>query len=433
MDIRIANITFDDSTRLRSDLNEESLLELMASIKNVGQITPLVVTRDLVLIAGRRRLEACRRLGWDSIRVEYYEDLDPLTRLIVEFDENDKRHALTWQEAAHAIEEIHRLKKEAASDKGSTWTASDTARALGVSLGKVSEDLVLAAALGNPRVEARPSRKGALDTVKRERELGLVRELARRRATGMGLSRIPEQNLAGGIVYNEDCRTILKEMEPESVDLVIIDPPWGIDFGKSSQWARHWIGTYDDKETTVRDTLLETFPLLFKVLKPTCHIYCFYPVQELQWWVETLTKAGFLIRQRPLIWFKIGQPGITDVYTNFLPCYESILWGYKSGQEGIMKLFSRPVPEAQGWPREPIIWHENSKPVDMLTKWIESSSAINDVVLDCFSGGGSTLAAAFSTGRYYIGCEVDEVNHKKCVERLRQLEKRKEENETTQE
>ena len=92
-----------------------------------------------------------------------------------------------------------------------------------------------------------------------------------------------------------------------------------------------------------------------------------------------------------------------------------------------MKLFSRPVPEAQGWPREPTIWHENSKPVDMISKWIESSSEVNDVVLDCFSGGGSILASAFSLGRYYIGCEKDEVNHKKSVERLRQLEDRKEE------
>lgn len=92
-----------------------------------------------------------------------------------------------------------------------------------------------------------------------------------------------------------------------------------------------------------------------------------------------------------------------------------------------MKLFSRPVPEGQGWPREPTIWHENSKPTEMLGKWIEASSEVNDVVLDVFSGGGSILASAFSLGRYYIGVEKDEVNYKKSVERLKQLEDRKEE------
>jgi ParB/RepB/Spo0J family partition protein len=427
LDLPVADIKFDDATRIRKDLDEESLLELIESFKNVGQITPIVVTRDLSLIAGRRRLEAARRLEWSVIRAEYLEDLPLLQRKIVEYDENAKRHQLTWQEAALAIKEIHDLERAAASSKGSTWTASDTARALGVSLGKVSEDLTLASAMGNERVASRPSRIGAISAFKRERELDLVRELARRRASALGLQSRTENSttLTGGVVYNLDCRELLRNVEPESIDLIIIDPPWGIDFDKSSQWTKKWVASYDDSEKAVQEMLLETFPLLYKVLKPAAHIYCFYPIQESQWWVENLTSAGFAVRQRPLVWFKVGQPSITDTYTNFLPCYESILWGYKPNIGDVRRLFARPVPEAQGWPREPTLWHENSKPVEMLQKWIESSSEINEVVLDVFAGGGSTLAAAFSLGRYYIGCELDEVNYKKCVDRLRQLEERK--------
>src|SRR5712691_8445277 len=143
--------------------------------------------RDHSLVAGRRRLEAARRLNWQTIRAEYLEELSPLDRKIVEFDENDKRLQLTWQEAARAIEEIHQLKQAVAVNEGHVWSITDTARVLGRSVGKVSEDLVLASALGNTKVAGRPSRRGALDTVKRERELVLVRELARRRASGMGL------------------------------------------------------------------------------------------------------------------------------------------------------------------------------------------------------------------------------------------------------
>lgn len=429
MNIYIADIVFDDATRIREDLDENSLQELVESFKNVGQITPIVVTRDLKLVAGRRRLEAARRLAWLSIRCEYLEELSPLNQKIVEFDENDKRHQLSWQEAARAIAEIHALKEAEARSKSIDWSVRDTARTLGLSAGKVSEDLVLAASLSNERVANRPSRRGALDTVKRERELTLVRELARRRAEslGLGVDNTRATNLIGGVIYNADCRQILKEIAPNSVDLIIIDPPWGINFDKASQWTKNWIATYDDTEEAVRKMLLETFPLLYKVLKTTCHIYCFYPVQESQWWIETLTSAGFLVRQRPLIWFKTGQPAITDTYTSFLPCYESVLWGYKPGVNDIRRLFGRPVPEAQGWPREPTIWHENSKPLDMLGKWIESSSEINEIVLDVFSGGGSTLAASFALGRYYIGCEVDEINYTKSVERMKQLEERKEE------
>lgn len=426
--IKIEDVKYDDTKRMRDNLNEEGLLELVESFKNVGQITPIVVTRDLELVAGRRRLEAARRIGWTEIRVEYFEDLDPLTRKIVEFDENDKRSQLTWQEKARAIKEIHELRKAEAKKEGKTWTASDTAKTLGISEGAVSEDLVLASALGNQRVANRPSRRGALDTVKRERELILVRELARRRAENLGLVvGANATSLGGGVIYNEDCVKLLKTMASESIDLVIIDPPWGVNLDKAAQWSKSWIATYDDSELAIQRVLNEVFPLLFKVLKPTCHIYCFFPIDKSQWWGEALTAAGFIIRKRPLIWFKTGSPGITSVYTEFMPGYESILWGYKPGAQDIRRLFSHPVPEAQGWPREPTIWHENSKPLDMLGKWIETSSEVNEVVLDCFGGGGSTAAAAFALGRYYISCELDPVNYAKSVERLKQLEERKEE------
>ena len=433
MEISVNEVTFDDATRIREDLDETSLLELVESFKNVGQITPIVIERSGKLVAGRRRLEAARRLGWATIRAEYRDSLTEIDRRIIEFDENDKRRQLSWQEAARAIKEIHDLRRNESRSKGENWTAANTAAILGLSEGKVSEDLVLASALSNERVANRPSRRGALDTVKRERELVLVRELARRRAESLGLDLGPQATgLTGGVIYNADCRTVLKDMAPESVDLVIIDPPWGIDFDKASQWSRRWIASYDDREKSVQDMLVEIFPLLFKVLKTTCHIYCFYPIQESQWWVERLTDAGFLVRGRPLVWFKTGQPSITDTYTSFLPVYESILWGYKPGAENIRRLFARPVPEAQGWPREPTIWHENSKPLDMLGKWIESSSEVNEVVLDCFGGGGSTAAAAFSLGRYYISVELDEVNYKKSVERLKELEERKESDSSSQ-
>ena len=265
--------------------------------------------------------------------------------------QNDKRKQLTWQEAARAIEEIHKLKQEA---QGTKWTASDTARTLGVSLGKVSEDLLLAGALSNERVARRPSRRGAIETVKKERELELVRELARRRATSIGVATsITNTAFTSGIVYNDNCVEILKQMEEASVDLIFTDPPWGIDFDKSSQWSRKWIATYDDTQKGVREMLQQIFPLLFKVLKPSCHMFCFFPVQEGQWWVELATSSGFVVRQRPLVWFKTGQPSISEIYTSFLPCYESFLWMFKPGSNDSRRLFSRPIPEGMGADRQP--------------------------------------------------------------------------------
>jgi ParB family chromosome partitioning protein len=45
------------------------LQELAESIREFGLLRPVLLTRDDRLIAGRRRLEACKLLGWETIPV----------------------------------------------------------------------------------------------------------------------------------------------------------------------------------------------------------------------------------------------------------------------------------------------------------------------------------------------------------------------------
>src|SRR3990167_1481347 len=118
MNILLSNIKIDEK-RQREDLDETSLTELTESMRNNGQITPIVIDREHKLIAGRRRIEAARRLGWSEIRAEYFDSLDILAQKIIEFDDNDKRKQLTWQESACAIKEIHDLKRE---KEGREWS-----------------------------------------------------------------------------------------------------------------------------------------------------------------------------------------------------------------------------------------------------------------------------------------------------------------------
>jgi len=51
----------------RQDLGD--IRELAESIREVGLLRPLLITTDNRLIAGRRRLEACKLLGWETIPV----------------------------------------------------------------------------------------------------------------------------------------------------------------------------------------------------------------------------------------------------------------------------------------------------------------------------------------------------------------------------
>ena len=62
---RIKDIIIDHC--FRQDLGD--LQGLAESIREFGLLRPVLITRDGRLIAGRRRLEACKRLGWETIPV----------------------------------------------------------------------------------------------------------------------------------------------------------------------------------------------------------------------------------------------------------------------------------------------------------------------------------------------------------------------------
>jgi hypothetical protein len=73
--------------RVRKSLGD--LQGLAASIRDVGLLQPIIINPDYLLLCGRRRLEACKLLRWDTVPA-VISDMDPL---YAEFTENS-----CWQE-----------------------------------------------------------------------------------------------------------------------------------------------------------------------------------------------------------------------------------------------------------------------------------------------------------------------------------------------
>ncbi len=95
-------------TRLRSDLGE--LGTLTNSIRKHGLLCPIIVDKDNILIAGLRRLEACRQAG--ITRIPAYKlnaDYRDIEALDIQSDENLCRQPLTQEELERQIQ----LKKNA--------------------------------------------------------------------------------------------------------------------------------------------------------------------------------------------------------------------------------------------------------------------------------------------------------------------------------
>jgi ParB family chromosome partitioning protein len=93
--------------RVRTDMGD--LTALMASLRKYGQMNPILVSLDNELIAGGRRLEAAKRLGWETIMVRVSRHQSDVERLELELEENVQRLNLTSEEIFDGFTRLDRL------------------------------------------------------------------------------------------------------------------------------------------------------------------------------------------------------------------------------------------------------------------------------------------------------------------------------------
>lgn len=106
MQVRVDEIVI--KKRLRKDLG--NLAPLKKSMQQFGLMNPIVITQKKELIAGHRRLESARQLGWETIKAEVIQDPSNLQRLEMEIEENVQRRNLSTDELAEGYSKIDKLK-----------------------------------------------------------------------------------------------------------------------------------------------------------------------------------------------------------------------------------------------------------------------------------------------------------------------------------
>jgi ParB family chromosome partitioning protein len=105
------NVRIDEihvKKRIRKNLGE--LTPLMNSLKVHGLLNPIILSEKKELIAGERRLESAKRLGWKTIPAIILEDTTDLQKLELEIEENLHRRNLTRDELADGYDRIDRLR-----------------------------------------------------------------------------------------------------------------------------------------------------------------------------------------------------------------------------------------------------------------------------------------------------------------------------------
>jgi ParB family chromosome partitioning protein len=93
----------------------------MASMRKHGLLNPITVTDSYTLIAGQRRLEAARRLGWSAIQCRVMTDADEEAILEVEIEENSTRKDFTSDEMADALVRLDSLRNPSLWQRFCRW------------------------------------------------------------------------------------------------------------------------------------------------------------------------------------------------------------------------------------------------------------------------------------------------------------------------
>lgn len=105
MQVRIDEIQV--KRRIRRDLGD--LTQLAESIKTYGLMNPIVINEKKELIAGERRLESVKLLGWTTVDVRIVHT-DDAGKIQMEIDENLYRRPLSAGEITDGLTRIDRIR-----------------------------------------------------------------------------------------------------------------------------------------------------------------------------------------------------------------------------------------------------------------------------------------------------------------------------------
>jgi len=94
--------------RVRKDLG--NLENLKDSLRRYGLLNPITLNSKYQLIAGERRLEAAKAIGWTSINANIIDNLTPLSQLEMELEENNQRKEFTDEELMEGYRRLARLR-----------------------------------------------------------------------------------------------------------------------------------------------------------------------------------------------------------------------------------------------------------------------------------------------------------------------------------
>ena len=206
-------------------------------------------------------------------------------------------------------------------------------------------------------------------------------------------------------LVNADCIEAMSKLSDKSIDLTVTDIPYG-EVNRKSAGLRN---LDKDKADVVNFNLPDLVDELCRLTKGSIYVFC--GINQVSTIRETMTKNK--MSTRLCIWEK----------TNPSPMNGDKIW-----LSGIEACVFGKFPKATfnehckntvfRYPCGRNKIHPTQKPEELIERLVLASSNIGDLVLDPFSGSGTTAVVCKKTNRNFIGFELNKEYYDKAVDRI---------------
>jgi len=197
-------------------------------------------------------------------------------------------------------------------------------------------------------------------------------------------------------VIEGDCLEVMKYIHDESIDMILTDPPYGMEFQSNYRKEKYSKITGDNNLDWIEDFVEESY----RVSKQNTAHYIFCSFHNIDVFKQAFQKR-FKIKNI-LVWEK-NNTSMGDLTADFAPKIEFVLFI----QKGRRLINGKRDPNIFKFSRTGNKLHPTEKPVDMFEYLLSKFSNENDLILDPFAGGGTTAIACINTNRNYILIEKE--------------------------
>lgn len=235
-------------------------------------------------------------------------------------------------------------------------------------------------------------------------------------------------------LYNQNCLEALKEIENESVDLILTDPPYNLgNFMRNRQtnlkkMRENFFGDagWDDMEFGEwTESMHSFFEQAHRVLKEKGSMIMFMSLLRIETVVEIATEHNFYYKTTG-VWHK-KNPMPRNMNLHFINSTEGWLYFINKGRTGTFNNEGKAIHDfietslAPGNEKKHG-GHPTQKPEALFEHFVQLLTNENDVVLDPFMGSGTTGVVAKKNNRNFIGIEINKEYFERIKLRLNDVE-----------